>query len=270
MRGIQPMYGSVQDAWDGWIAPNLAGTRREMAFAMNIDRLGETTTIIPTTENRLLGAMRPDTRRKLALVATRVLLQPGDILTRCGEAIERLVFPEGAPAMLSLSTGGSSQDVGMIGRDGVVGWSRLFSDQPTPYTSRAHIQAGSAIIIPAQAVVEAANEDSALLKAILTFAQRFSMQTARTLASALRDIPERRIARLLLMIDDRIDGDTMSVTHASIAATLNLRRATVTDCLHILEGEHMVRCSRGRIMMRDRAGLEARAGLAYVADDGVE
>ena len=108
------------------------------------------------------------------------------------------------------------------------------------------------------------------MKAILSFGQRFSMQTARTLASALRDVPERRIARLLLMIDDRIDGDTMSVTHASIAATLNLRRATVTDCLHILEGEHMVRCSRGRIVMRYRTGLEARAGLAYVSDDGLD
>jgi|GEM_PF-1423724 len=241
-----------------------------MAFAINIDRAGEASTTLPTTDNRLLGAMRPDTRRKLASVASRVTLQPGDILTRSGEPIDRLVFPEGAPAMLSLSTGGSSQDVGMIGRDGVVGWSRLFSDQPTPFTARAHIQAGSAVVIPANAIVDAANEDSALLKAILSFSQRFSMQTARTLASALRDVPERRIARLLLMIDDRIDGDTMAVTHASIASTLNLRRATVTDCLHILEGEHMVRCSRGRIVIRDRATLETRAGLAYVSDDGLD
>lgn len=241
----------------------------QMAFAVMIDSSADRGTSLPTTDNMLIGALRPEVRRLLARFATRIELQPGEILTRSGEPIDRLVFPEGAPAMLSLSTGGSSQDVGMIGRDGVVGWSRLFSDQPTPFTARAHIQPGTAIVIPATAVVEAADQDPTLLKAILTFAQRFSMQMARTLASALRDVPERRIARLLLMIDDRIVGDAMSVTHASIAATLNLRRATVTDCLHILEGEHMVRCSRGRIVMRDRAALEARAGLAYVPDDGL-
>lgn len=240
-----------------------------MGFAVKTDSLADTGNYLPTTDNRLIGALRPDVRRRLAMAATRIELNAGDVLTRAGEPIDRLVFPEGAPAMLSVSTGGSSQDVGMIGRDGVVGWSRLFSDQPTPFTARVHIQSGSAIVIPAVAVVDAANDDPQLLKAMLTFAQRFTMQMARTLASALRDVPERRIARLLLMIDDRIAGDTMSVTHAAIATTLNLRRATVTDCLHVLEGEHMVRCSRGRIMMRDRAALEQRAGLAYVADDGL-
>ena len=240
-----------------------------MAFVVQTDIPTGSSIFLPTTDNRLIGSLRPDTRRRLAMAATRIELNAGDVLTRAGEPIERLVFPEGAPAMLSVSTGGSSQDVGMIGRDGVVGWSRLFSDLPTPFAARVHIQSGSAIEIPAAAVVAAADEDPELLKRMLTFAQRFTMQMARTLASALRDVPERRIARLLLMVDDRIDGDTMSVTHASIAATLNLRRATVTDCLHILEGEHMVRCSRGRIAMRDRAALEARAGLAYVADDGL-
>ncbi|MEP9402172.1 Crp/Fnr family transcriptional regulator [Sphingomonas sp. VNH70] len=236
---------------------------------MRIDSSGNAVSYLPTTENRLIGGLDADSRRRLAMAATRIALEPGQVLMRMGEPIDRLIFPEGAPVMLSVSTGGMSQDVGLVGRDGVIGWSRLLGDQPAPFTPSVRIQSGHAVAVPAEAIVDAATDDSMVLRAVLAFAQRFSMQVARTLASALRDAPERRIARLLLMIDDRIDSDTMAVTHAAIAATLNLRRATVTDCLHVLEGEHLVRCSRGRIVMRDRAALEARAGLAYVGSDGV-
>ncbi len=236
---------------------------------MKIDSSGDTASYLPTTDNRLIGGLQADARRRLAMAATRIALEPGQVLMRAGEPIERLIFPEDAPVMLSVSTGGSSQDVGMIGCDGVIGWSRLLGDQPAPFTATVRIQSGSAVAVSAGAIVDAAANDSAVLRAMLAFAQRFAMQMARTLASSLRDAPERRIARLLLMIDDRIAGDTMAVTHAAIAGTLNLRRATVTDCLHVLEGEHLLRCSRGRIAMRSRAGLEARAGLAYVAADGV-
>ena len=224
---------------------------------------------LPTTDNGLIGAMTAITRRRLAVAATRIELRPGDTLMRSGEPIDRLVFPESAPVMLAVTTGSELQDVGMIGKDGVVGWSRLLSDQPAPFTASVRIQSGHALTVPADAMLDVVRDDPTVLTALLEFSQRFAMQMARTLASALRDAPERRIARLLLMIDDRIDGDTMAVTHAAIADSLNLRRATVTDCLHILEGERMVRCTRGRITMRDRAALEACASLAYVVADGV-
>ena len=50
-----------------------------------------------------------------------------------------------------------------------------------------------------------------------------------------------------------------------LGRSLAVRRATVTDTLHILEGEGLVRCTRARIIVRDRAGLERRAGKAYGA-----
>ncbi|WP_156348999.1 MULTISPECIES: Crp/Fnr family transcriptional regulator [unclassified Sphingomonas] len=236
---------------------------------MKIDSSGDTASYLPTTDNRLVGGLNATARRRLAMAASRIKLEPGDVVMRAGDPIDRLIFPESAPVMLSVSTGGSSQDIGIVGRDGVIGWTRLLGEHPAPFTATIRIQGGTAIVVPAAAMIDAAADDSAVVTAVLAFAQRFSMQTARTLASALRDAPERRIARLLLMIEDRIDGDTMAVTHAAIATTLNLRRATVTDCLHVLEGEHLVRCSRGRIVLRDRPGLEGRAGLAYVAADGL-
>ncbi len=236
-----------------------------------MSKFGQTCAVryLPTTENGLIGGLDSTTRYRLGRVATRIELAPGDALMRSGEPIDRLIFPENAPVMLSVSTGGSLQDVGLIGRDGVVGWSRLLSDQPAPFDATVRIHSGTAIAIPADAMLEAAAAEPAMMTALLGFAQRFTMQMARTMASALRDVPERRIARLLLMIDDRTDGEIMAITHAAIASTLNLRRATVTDCLHVLEGERMVRCSRGRIVLRDRAALEACAGLAYVPADGL-
>lgn len=224
---------------------------------------------LPTTDNSLIGTLSPATRRMLVASASRVVLYPGEVLMRSGEPIEHLVFPETAPVMLSVSTGGLDQDVGLIGNDGVIGWSRLLGDSPASFGAIACLQSGTAVTIPATAMVEAAIQDPRVIAALLGFAQRFTMQMARTLGATLRDGPDRRIARLLLMIDDRTSGEAITITHASIASTLNLRRATVTDCLHVLEGERMLRCSRGRIAIRDRKALETCAGLAYVAADGL-
>lgn len=240
-----------------------------MVTVLQEDVLERTMSRLPTTDNRLIGTLAAATRRKLAASASRIEVYPGDELMRSGAEIDRLIFPENAPIMLSVSTGGIAQDVGLIGHDGVIGWSRLLGDSPAPFSATVCVQSGTAITIPAAAMLDVADQDPAVIIAILGFAQRFTMQIARTLGAALRDAPDRRIARLLLMIDDRTSGDTMAITHAAIARMLNLRRATVTDCLHVLEGERMLRCSRGRIAVRDRDALEECAGLAYVPADGL-
>ena len=65
------------------------------------------------------------------------------------------------------------------------------------------------------------------------------------------------------MFHDRSAGDELRLTHDMLAMLLNVRRASVTDALHILEGERLVRCTRGRVLVRDRIGLQVRAGYSY-------
>jgi CRP-like cAMP-binding protein len=74
---------------------------------------------------------------------------------------------------------------------------------------------------------------------------------------------ERRLARWLLMMHDRISGDEFDLTHEFLAAMLGVRRPGVTVALHMLEGRHLIRSTRSHIGIRDRAGLEKLAASGY-------
>jgi hypothetical protein len=62
---------------------------------------------------------------------------------------------------------------------------------------------------------------------------------------------------------DRLDGDEIPLTHEFLAFMLGVRRPGVTDALQLLEGKGLIRTSRGRVQIADRAGLVACAGISY-------
>ncbi len=173
-----------------------------------------------------------------------------------------MIFPETIVLMLSVRCAGGHQDVGMVGRDGMVGWSHVLGDS-MPFDARVVVQSGSALLIPAARFAEMTGEDAEWLRLAVRFSQRLGYQVARNLASGLGDSAERRLARLLLMLHERLESDELPVTHLFLATTLNIRRATVTDTLHILEGSRLLRCTRGRIVIRDADALRACAGPAH-------
>jgi DNA-binding transcriptional regulator YhcF (GntR family) len=65
------------------------------------------------------------------------------------------------------------------------------------------------------------------------------------------------------MAHDRVEGDDLVVTHSEIAVMLGIRRASVTDALHVLEGDRLIRANRGHITILDRDALRSRAGTTY-------
>jgi hypothetical protein len=97
----------------------------------------------------------------------------------------------------------------------------------------------------------------------LRFIHALAVQSSRTLASNAIHSVEKRLARWLLMCHDRLPGDEIRLPHDHIARMLGVRRATVTDALHILEGEGALSGRRGRITVRSREKLEELAGDAY-------
>jgi CRP-like cAMP-binding protein len=95
------------------------------------------------------------------------------------------------------------------------------------------------------------------------FIHAFGSQISFTaLSNAVHNIDER-LARWLLMCHDRVDGNEILLTHEFISLMLAVRRPSVTTALHILEGKKLIRAERGRITVRDRAGLESFAGDVY-------
>ena len=88
------------------------------------------------------------------------------------------------------------------------------------------------------------------------------VQVAQTAyVNATFDI-EARLARWLLMMQDRFEGD-LPVTHDFLAAMLGVRPPGVTIATHVLEGTGAIRAKRGRIEIRDREKLEELTGDSY-------
>jgi CRP-like cAMP-binding protein len=75
-----------------------------------------------------------------------------------------------------------------------------------------------------------------------------------------------RLVRWLLNAHDRIGGDQILVTHEELAGILGVRRVGVTGAASGLQRSNLIRYTRGRLTIRDRAGLEAMACSCYATD----
>ena len=94
----------------------------------------------------------------------------------------------------------------------------------------------------------------------LRFAHTFNVQISQTAVANGRYQINQRLARWLLMCQDRVDSHEFPMTHKFLSIMLAVRRAGITDALNLLEGKKCIRALRGRILITDRKCLEEIAG----------
>ena len=182
----------------------------------------------------------------------------------CGSV--QLVFPETAVFCVRQALLGDRQPaLGLVGHEGMLGWSLLMGVEESFTLATVELQGGTALTMAARPLLEACAKSPTLRANLLRYADNFLEQMASTLGSNTIDALERRVARWILMLHDRSDGDTLLVTHDDVARALHTRRASVTECFHVLEGEKILRCERGRLTIHDRQRLAIMAGGSYGA-----
>lgn len=166
----------------------------------------------------------------------------------------------GLVSMVAESAEGREIEVGVIGREGVVDPSAILGADRAMFNCFAQVP-GSALRMPA-AELRRALEASTTLRALLTrYMLTLMVQIAHTaLANATHTI-EKRLARWLLMSDDRVDGHEVQMTHDFLAVMLGVRRAGVTEAVQSLVAMGLIEAGRGKIVIRDRVAL-----AAYVRD----
>lgn len=214
--------------------------------------------------NLLLASLDPDDLAALAPHLERVELRGGDRIASGASPNIRVCFPETLVASVGeVTSDGTRFHVGIIGREGLVGWPALLGSEHATHSGTVQLDGGTGHVMPAATLVELCEQRRGLHNALLRFVQTFTVQMSRTIVTTLRDGIDGRLARWLLMLHDRVHGDDLLITHVELAAALNVRRASITDTLHILEGERILRCTRGHVTIRDRAALLALAGESY-------
>jgi CRP-like cAMP-binding protein len=123
--------------------------------------------------------------------------------------------------------------------------------------------AGHGYRIGAQPFREAISGSSTLHALLLRFVQVFMIQITQTAVSNGRSNIEERLARWLVMVKDRVDTPGLPLTHEFISIMLGVRRAGVTDAIHVLAGRGLIRADRGNIHIIDRDGLIEGANGCY-------
>ena len=117
--------------------------------------------------------------------------------------------------------------------------------------------------------VRKANEQSPTLhRAMLRYAHTFLFQTTTTALANGRSTIEERLARWLLMADDRIDGKELPLTHEFLGMMLGTHRPGVTKALKALQREGHIDSRRGSITILNRKALEKRSNGTYAPLDG--
>ncbi len=218
------------------------------------------------TENHLVewlpGAVR---KRLLALCEPMDVARLAELSVR-GERLTHAYFPRTAVISLVIETRGCPPlEVGMVGREAMLGSELLLGDARTPWRAVVH-GAGTCWRIESQSLVHAAAE----MPELELLLQRCLMvrlhQQSLACACARFHPLGPRLARWLLMVQDRAQSDEFRVTQNFISHMLGVRREAVTNAAGEFQRAGFIDLSRGDLKVLDRGALERAACNCYEAD----
>ncbi|MBO9510891.1 Crp/Fnr family transcriptional regulator [Erythrobacter sp. A6_0] len=212
--------------------------------------------------NSFLASLPEEDWKLLAARLSPVRFKNGDCLAHDTLDGPHVLFPLNLVACLQFTRQRSG--LGLVGREGFFGWSAVLDDNSQDEVEATVLMdGGTALAISVEDMRQACLSSATLSLSLLRFLGSYTSQLAWMIRARDRGSLKERLCAWLLMLHDRVDSDFLRVTHGGLAAQLGVRRASVTDTLHVLEGEACLRCSRGIICLTDRARLQRNAGVSY-------
>ena len=213
--------------------------------------------------NQLLATLQAADLDALRPHFETVPLELGRFLYKFGDPISHVHFvTSGLVSIVGANRDYQRIEVGMAGFEGLAGLDVVLGSECA--SSDALVQSGgTALRISSRALTACMAENRRVHETLLRYAQVSIIQSHQTAIAAGCGKIEERLARGLLMWHDRIQDDELSATHEFLALLLGVRRQGVTVALHALEGHGWIRSTRNTVRIRDRAGLQGKAGGFY-------
>lgn len=214
-------------------------------------------------ENSLLAALPRKEYLRLFAGLEPVTLTFGEVLYEPGEAIRHVYFPGASlVSLLTLADGHLALEVGLIGREGMVGIPLVLGH--TLSSVRALVQGtGTALRMASAHFVKEFRCSPPLQRELYRYTHALMAQISQTAACNRFHVVEMRFARWLLMTHDRVKSDQFRMTHEFLGHMLGVRRVGVTKAAQALQKRDLISYSRGDITILDRKGLEAAACECY-------
>jgi CRP-like cAMP-binding protein len=207
-------------------------------------------------------------RKELKAIFPNLELVPlplHSILNEAAKPIAHCYFLSyGLASILTVLGNGKIVEVGLTGAEGFVGLPLVAGLKTS--ASRVIVQvAGSAFRISARNMLIALAHCPALRRSLGQFGQDVAMQSAQIAACNRLHNANQRMARWLLMSQDRLGGNQVRLTQEFLAHMLGMRRASVNVALGFLQKKRLIAYVRGAVRIEDRSGLEAATCECYVS-----
>jgi CRP-like cAMP-binding protein len=214
-------------------------------------------------ENQLLAALPPVVLKRWQKSLEDVELPLGEVLYEPGTVLSHVYFPTTAiVSLLYVMEDGASAEIAVVGQEGLVGISLFMGGESTP--SRAVVQsAGLGLRMKAANLKNELARSGPVMRLLLRYTQALITQMAQTAVCNRHHSLDQQLSRWLLLSLDRLSGHELIMTQELIANMLGVRREGVTEGALKLQKAGLIRYTRGRITVLDRAGLERRSCECY-------
>ena len=213
--------------------------------------------------NSLLAALSRKQYLRLLAGLEPVTLAFGEVLYEPGQRIRHIYFPnDSLVSLLTLVDGHLALEVGLVGREGMVGVPVALGVNVSPV--RALVQgAGTAMRMESGRFRREFRHSLPLQRELHRYTHALMAQITQTAACNRFHVVEARLARWLLMTRDRVRSDQFRLTQEFLAHMLGVRRVGVTEAAGALQQRKLIRYRRGNISILDQEGLEAASCRCY-------
>jgi CRP-like cAMP-binding protein len=218
------------------------------------------------SQNHLIELLPRQDKARLLALCEPVQLVHSEVLCEPGDNTDHVYFPtDGFISLLTVAPGSPALEVGMVGREGMVGVQLVLGVAASPV--RMLVQgSGAAWRIDSKAFRAELNAGSALRKCLDLYLYVLMAQLATSAACLRFHQIGPRLARWLLMTQDRAHADHFQITQEFLASMLGVRRGGVTVAASALQSEGLIAYSRGQLTVLDRKALERAACSCYAID----
>jgi CRP-like cAMP-binding protein len=217
----------------------------------------------PVSSNRLLARLSPADSKLLESNLEAVDLPVRKMLHARNRRIEHVYFLEGGIASVVANGGGGALEIGIVGREGMTGVSLVMGVNERPRHDTFVQVKGGGQRLSADHLRGALEASPSFRQVLLQYAHAFMTQMADTALSNGRHKIEERLARWLLLADDRLDNNEIPLTHEFLGVMLGTARPGVTIALKELERRGWITHRRGVVTIIDRKGLIRSSNGAY-------
>ena len=213
--------------------------------------------------NNLLAALPREAYQQLAPALTPATLAFGEVLYEPGTPMRNVYFPgDCLVSLLTVVEGHLALEVGMVGREGMVGVALALGITHSPM--RALVQGtGPALRMSAPRFRRELGRNAPLQQRLNLYINALMGQISQTAGCNRFHLVEARLARWLLMTRDRMGSAQLRMTQDFLSDMLGVRRVGVTQAASALQRKGLIGYSRGSIRILDERGLEAAACSCY-------